>query len=126
MLTVSTLDYVLERGEKALLVERDTCNPDIWKAYTHRVLVELIDTDEGEGWIHLVNARGAPRDSLVVVNTAARNNVSVKNYGKTLDSSLDKLGTSLGGLRVINRRRERLELVNDFVKAVPKVDFHLV
>jgi hypothetical protein len=126
MLTVSTLDYVLERGEKALLVERDTCTPDIWKAYTHRVLVELIDTDEGEGWIHLVNARGAPRDSLVVVNTAARNNVSVKNYGKTLDSSLDKLGTSLGGLRGINRRRERLELVNDFVKAVPKVDFHLV
>src|SRR5579862_9447440 len=33
MMTVVILDYLLEQGEKVLLVECDTSNPDVWKAY---------------------------------------------------------------------------------------------
>jgi len=63
MLTVSTLDYVLERGDRALLVECDTSNPDIWKAYKERVPADLIDLDEAVGWIHPVNTCDSDRDS---------------------------------------------------------------
>ena len=126
MLTVSTLDYVLERGDKALLIECDTSNPDVWKAYKDLVPAELIDLDEADGWIHLVNTCDTHRDSLVVVNTAARNNVSVKNYGQTLDSSLEELGTKLVALWVINRQRDSLELLKEFMEAVPKADVHVV
>jgi len=42
-----------------------------------------------DGWIHLVNTCGRRRDSVVVINTAARNNLAVKQYGNTLDSSLE-------------------------------------
>jgi len=126
MLTVSTLDYVLERGDKTLLIECDTSNPDVWKAYKDLVSAELIDLDEADGWIHLVNTCDTHRDSLVVVNTAARNNVSVKNYGQTLDSSLEELGTKLVALWVINRQRDSLELLKEFMEAVPKADVHVV
>ena len=42
MMTVVVLDYLLEQGEKVLLVECDTSNPDVWKAYSHEIQGELI------------------------------------------------------------------------------------
>ena len=46
MMTVVILDYLLEQGEKVLLVECDTSNPDVWKAYGNEMEGELIDLDE--------------------------------------------------------------------------------
>ena len=126
IMTVATLDYVLERGDKALLVECDTSNPDVWKAYKDQVPAELIDLDEADGWIHLVNTCDSHRETVVVVNTAARDNVAVRQYGQTLDSSLEELGTKLVALWVINRQRDSLELLREFTDAVPKADVHVV
>jgi septum formation inhibitor-activating ATPase MinD len=103
MMTVATLDHLLERGTKALLVECDTSNPDVWKAYKEQIEAELIDLDEADGWIHLVNTCDRHREAVVVVNTAARNNAAVKQYGQTLDSSLEELGSTLVALWMINR-----------------------
>jgi hypothetical protein len=47
-----------------------------------------------------------------VANNAARNNVSVKHYGKTLDASIDELRTNFVALWVINRQRDSIELLN--------------
>jgi hypothetical protein len=126
MMTAATLDYLLEGGRKVLLVECDTSNPDVWKAYKELLHTELIDLDEADGWIHLVNTCDSHRDSVVVVNTAARNNLAVKQYGQTLDSSLEELGTKLVALWVINRQRDSLELLKGFMDAVPKADVHVV
>jgi hypothetical protein len=126
MMTAATLDYLLEGGRKVLLVECDTSNPDVWKAYKELLHTELIDLDEADGWIHLVNTCDSHRDSVVVVNTAARNNLAVKQYGQTLDNSLEELGTKLVALWVINRQRDSLELLKGFMDAVPKADVHVV
>ena len=87
MITLATVDHLLEQGANVLLVECDTSNPDVGKAYKEEVETELIDLDEADGWIHLVNTCDRRRDSVVVINTAARNNLAVKQYGSTLDSS---------------------------------------
>jgi MinD-like ATPase involved in chromosome partitioning or flagellar assembly len=126
MVTVATLDYLLAQQAKVLLVECDTSNPDVWKAYKEHLQTELINLDEGDGWIHLVNMCDAHRDSVVVVNTAARNNVGVTQYGRTLDSSLEELGRELVVLWVINRQRDSLELLKEFKDAVPKAAVHVV
>ena len=55
MMTVAMLDHLLEQGTKVILVECDTSNPDVWKAYREQVETELINLDEADGWIHLVN-----------------------------------------------------------------------
>ena len=49
MMTSATLDYLLERKIKVSLVESDTSNPDVWKAYKDFVPVELINLDESDG-----------------------------------------------------------------------------
>ena len=126
MMTVATLDHLLERGAKVLLVECDTSNPDVWKAYREQIEAELIDLDEADGWIHLVNTCDRYREGVVVVNTAARNNLAVKQYGATLDSSLEELGSKLVALWMINGQRDSLELLKEFMDAVPKADVHVV
>jgi hypothetical protein len=126
MMTLATLDYVMSRGDKVLLVECDTSNPDVWQAYKDELEAELIDLDDADGWIHLVNTCDSHRDSMVVVNTAARNNHAVKRFGQTLDGSLDELASKLVALWVINRQRDSLELLREFMDAVPKADVHVV
>lgn len=126
MMTAALLDYLLERNEKALLVECDTSNPDVWNAYKEHVPVELIDLDEADGWIHLVNTCDGHRDGSVVINTAARNNLAVRQYGKTLDSSLEELGSKLVALWMINRQRDSLELLREFMEVATRAEVHVV
>jgi hypothetical protein len=96
MMTLATVDHLLEQRENVLFVESDTSNPDLWKAYKEEVETELIDVEEADGWIHLVNTCDHRCDGVVVINTAARNSLAVKQYGRTLDSSLRE--SSGGGL----------------------------
>ena len=126
MMTVATIDMLLERGSKVLLVECDTSNPDVWKAYREQIEAVLINLDVADGWIRLVNACDGHREGVVVVNTAARNNLGVKQFGETLDSSLEELGSKLVALWMINRQRDSLELLKEFMDAVPKADVHVV
>ena len=126
MVTFAMLDYLLEREASVCLVESDTSNPDVWKAYKDFVPVELINLDESDGWVDLVNACEQHRERVVVVNTAARNNLAVSQYGQTLGSCLEELGSKLVALWVINRQRDSLELLTEFMEAVPTADVHVV
>ena len=121
------LDFYLARNTSVILVECDTANPDVFKAYKNHVRqTELIDLDESDGWIHLVNVCDATADSAVVINTAARNNLSVERFGATLQGSLEELGRPLIALWVINRQRDSLELLKAFGEAIPGAVVHVV
>jgi hypothetical protein len=126
MMTMATLDYLIERGEPVALIETDTSNHDVWNAYHEHIPTGLFDLDEADGWIDFVNTCSAQRDRTVVVNTAARNNIAVRQHGETLNASLDELGAKLLTLWVINRQRDGLELLEEFIAAVPKAGVHVV
>jgi hypothetical protein len=126
MLALASLDYLLGRGEKVLLVECDTSNADVWKAYHEEVEAELVNLDEANGWIRLVNVCDGKKDSSVVINTGARNNLGVSRYGLTLDGMLEELGRKLVVLWMINRQRDSLELLKEFAAAMPHSLVHVV
>jgi hypothetical protein len=125
MMTLAMVDYLIEDGQNVVLVECDTSNPDVWKAYKHLLPTELINLDEADGWIQLVNVCDRHRDRIVVINTPARSSVAVKRYGPILDRCLDELG-SMHVLWVINRQRDSVELLREFMDAVPRADVHVV
>jgi hypothetical protein len=62
----------------------------------------------------------------VVINTAARNNTGVSAYGTTLNSTLAELQRDLVTLWVINRQRDSLELLKDYMDAIPDTLVHVV
>ncbi len=126
LMTAATLDYLLERGTRVRLVESDTSNPDVWKAYKDLLPVELINLDQGDGWVDLVNTFDQNREGVVVVNTAARNNLAVAHYGQTLDHCLTELESKLVTLWMINRQRDSLELLKEFMDTLPTAEVHVV
>ena len=92
----------------------------------NEVVCELVNLDEADGWIRFVNICDEYKGSSVVVNTAARNNVGVAAYGRTLSQSLEELERQLVTLWVINRQRDSLELLQDYIDAIPNSTVHVL
>lgn len=126
MVTMALIDLLVSMGENVLLIESDTGNPDVWKTYKEEVETELIDLDQADGWIELVNLCEGKPDAVVVINTAARNNLGVSAYGETLNSTLAELKRKLVTLWVINRQRDSLELLKGYMDAIPNAAVHVV
>jgi hypothetical protein len=126
MVSMATLDYLQEQGESVLLIESDTSNSDVWKTYKDSMEAELVDLDDADGWIQLVNLCDSKPDSIVVINTAARNNQGVSAYGNTLNNTLTELKRDLVTLWVINRQRDSLELLKEYMDAIPDSLVHVL
>lgn len=126
LVTMAVVDYLEAQQEELLLIESDTSNPDVWKAYQEQVPSEVVNLDEVDGWIQLVNTCDRSPESTVVINTAARNNRGVSAYGSTLNSTLPELQRQLVTLWVINRQRDSLELLWDYMEALPEAVVHVV
>lgn len=126
VIAMSVVDYLQNMGENVLLIESDTANPDVWKAYHETVSNQLINLDEADGWINLVNVLDGNPDHVAVINSAARNSVGVSAYGETLNSTLAELKRKLVTLWVINRQRDSLELLKEYMDAIPNAIVHVV
>jgi len=126
LVSMALVDLLLARGERILLIESDTGNPDVWKAYHETVEAVLLNLDEAAGWIELVNLCHAQPDVAVVINTAARNNKGVTAYGETLNGTLAELDRTLVTLWVINRQRDSLELLKEYMEAIGGGELHVV
>lgn len=126
MVSMALVDYLGSREIPVLLVDSDTSNPDVYKAYREAVPCELVDLDKVDGWIHLVNLCDTNRDKVVVVNTAARSNTSVAKFGSTLSTSVAEMGRSLVALWAINRQRDSLELLKEFMDAMTGYRVHVL
>src|SRR5262249_24758477 len=117
-----------DQNSRVILVECDTSNPDVFKTYGQHPEVhpELLDLDGAAGWIQLVNVCDEHRGTPIVINSAARNNVAVRLYGGTLEGSLEDLGRRWVALWMINRQRDSLELLSEFMRAAPRAEVHAV
>ena len=126
LVAMATVDYFKNSGEDVVLIESDTSNPDVWKAYNESTETELLNLDEADGWMQLVNLCANKPDNIVVINTAARSNKSVSAYGEILSSTLVELKRDLVTLWVINRQRDSLELLKEYMDAIPNSEIHVV
>lgn len=126
MVCMSMIDYMRTRGENVLLIETDTSNPDVAKAYAEVVKTETIDLDEKDGWIVMLDTIEQNKDATVIVNTAARNNLAVTEFGEILNDNLNELKRKMTTLWVINRQRDSLELLREFMETMTNGKTHVV
>ena len=126
LMSMALLDFLQAGGQEPFLVETDTSVPDVFKTYQEETAGELVNLDEREGWIELVNLVESRADSAIVINTGARNQTGVTNFGRTLSKALGELGRKLVVLWMIDRKRESLELLSDFMTAIPEAEVHVV
>ena len=124
--TMATVDYLQAQGESVLLIESDTTNQDVWKAYKDSIDTALLNLDVADGWIELANTCENNPDSIVVINTAARNDRGVNIHGNILNSTLEELKRKLITLWMINPQRDSLELLREYRAAMPNAHVHVV
>lgn len=125
MVSLALLDYLRDKGP-LLLIETDTSNPDVFKIYGSKVKSEAINLDDKEGWLTLVDCIDAHKDHAIVINGAARANTSVDAHGPILNESLGELGRKLVTLWVINRQRDSLNLLAEYLKVMTNSETHVV
>src|SRR6478735_4168370 len=126
LMSMTLLDFLQAGRQEPFLVETDTSVPDVFKTYQEETAGELVNLDEREGWIELVNLVESRPENTIVVNTGARNQTGVSNFGRTLSKALGELGRKLVVLWMIDRKRESLELLSDFMAAIPEAEVHVV
>ncbi len=126
LMSIALIDFLHATGQRPFLVETDTSVPDVFKTYGETVGGELVNLDEREGWIDLVNLVESRHESTFVINTGARNQTGISNFGRTLSKALPELGRKLVVLWMIDRKRESLELLSDFREAIPEAEVHVV
>jgi MinD-like ATPase involved in chromosome partitioning or flagellar assembly len=126
LFSMAVVDFLGGTGREPFLVETDTSVPDVFKTYKGTIDGELVNLDEREGWIDLVNLVEARPDDTVVINTGARNQTGVTNFGRTLRKALPVLDRKLVVFWLIDRKRESLELLSDFAEALPEAEIHVV
>jgi hypothetical protein len=128
MVGEALMDDLLQRGLPVLLVETDISVPDVWRAYQNVSGVQALtlDLDEVDGWIVLSTTLSQHPHHVVVINTAARNDRGIVAHGPLLTKALAKLNRPLVTLWVINRQRDSLELLEDYLKIMPDAQTHVV
>jgi hypothetical protein len=124
--TMALLDYFATNHKYLKLIDADVNNPDVWRCYGRHTMGEVLNLDEVEGWIEMVNICDATPFKAVVINTPAQSNISVSKHMAVLLNSLRELARPLITLWVINRQRDSLELLNDYVALVSGGVIHVV
>jgi hypothetical protein len=132
VVSMALLDHLVSSNVPVQLVETDTSNPDVAKAYKATVDTELINLDVEDGWIVLLNL--CERLSLlekvpgrtIVVNTGSRNNDALNRFGHLLAASLEDLSIELVTVWVIDGNRDCLELLHEYLKLFPSTRVHVV
>lgn len=124
--TMALLDYFAINHKYLKLIDADTNNPDVWRCYGRQTDGEVVDLNDVEGWIRMVNVCDATPFKAVVVNTPAQSNMAAAKHAVILQDSLRELARPLITLWVINRQRDSLELLSDYMGMMEGGIVHVV
>jgi len=119
MVAMSVIDYLMDIGDPPMLIETDTGNPDVAKAYEQTVRTETVNLDDVDGWIDLANLMPEATTGLVI-NSAARSQKGLSSNWEILRAAAAELKKQITVIWVINRQRESVEALRDFADSVPE------
>jgi len=120
------LDYFTANHRFLKLIDADTNNPDVCRCYGRHAEGEVLNLDDVEDWIQMVNICDAMPFKAVVINTPAQSNNAVAKHSPILLNSLRELARPLITLWVINRQRDSLELLKDYMEHMKGGIVHVV
>lgn len=113
IMSAIALHTELESGSNPILVETDTANPDVYKAYKDACESYCFDIDDPDGWASTLNTIEKAGDRPVIINSGARNQKTIENYGDVLNM-LDDVTT----LWVVNSELDGLILLTNYLKKI--------
>ncbi len=123
MVGMGLIDYLRNEGREPVLIETDKKNPDVGRAHETEIQTEALDLSDQDGWVDLLDLCGKT-ESPVVINSGVG---ADETQGiDALEQSLESSGKKLVVLWVINRQRDSIELLRDFMKSIQSAEVHVV
>lgn len=121
-LSAALLDYLDVQGTSWFLIDTDTSNPDVWKAYCNENKKKgaTINLDSRDGWIDLVNTIEQREEECIVINTASRLSQSTQDFSIILTEVLSEVDRCMVSAWVINRQRDSLQLLKKHLDTMPE------
>jgi hypothetical protein len=122
MISLTLVQYLIDKyGESKTvsLIETDESNPDAGRVYKGKIPVTNAILDEDErGWILVTNLIEQNRDTLFVINSAARSNMGIRKNGRNFTAVLEngKMPCDLVILWPINRQKDSVVLLEEFLR----------
>ena len=113
--SMSVLDLLRVKENETVYVESDDSNPDVYKAVNKQIKSEICNLDDETGYINLGGIIEANSNACIVVNTAARAMAGIIEHGVILTEVVEELGRELVMLWPVNRQRDSLELLKNFL-----------
>jgi hypothetical protein len=124
MISMTLVQFLIDRygGEKSIhLIETDDSNPDVGRIYKGKIPTTGVTMDEDEkGWILVTSLIEQSRDTLFVINSAARSNMGIRKNGRNFTAVLEsgKIPYDLVVLWPLNRQKDSVILLEEFLKHV--------
>jgi hypothetical protein len=118
MVSIAIAENYILNQVPVYIIETDTSNPDVGKIYMQikDLPVERFSLDEKDGWLDMIDLiEKIPPEYDILVNTAARSNAGVGDYGSILNDNLQELGRELITFWPINRHRDSVELLKQYL-----------
>jgi hypothetical protein len=124
IITTVLVQFLIDRygGCKAVhLIETDESNPDVGRIYKGTIPVTPLLLDDREaGWITLFDLFEGSRDTLFVINSAARSNYGIEANGGDFSLSLEDQSIPYDFVTFwpVNRQLDCANLLFDYLKVM--------
>ena len=118
LVSMSVIDVLLTRGESVVLIESDDSNPDVYKSVNKLVKSVVLNLDGEDGYLSLCNVIESNPKAFIVVNTAARATKPIIDHGGIVVDTAKEMKRELVMFWTINRQRDSVELLCDFLDGV--------
>jgi hypothetical protein len=121
MISLTLVQFLIDRygEEKTIhLIETDESNPDVGRVYKGKIPVATLILDENEkGWIVMAQLIEQSRDTLFVINSAARSNMGIRKNGRNFAAVLEsgKVPYNFVTFWPLNRQRDSISLLEDYL-----------
>lgn len=122
LMAMIILHYFIQKGEKPILIETDTDNPDVLKSYSIKENGDFIgkscdificNMDNDAGWEKMLDIINDNPDRPIIINSGARNSMALANYGEVLNELPD-----FKTIWLINNKADSMNLLMRFMKIV--------
>jgi hypothetical protein len=124
MASMTLVQFLIDRyGDSKIihLIETDDSNPDVGRVYKGKIPMTGATMDEDEkGWILVTSLIEQSRDTLFVINSAARSNMGIRKNGRNFTAVLEngRIPYDLVILWPLNRQKDSVTLLDEFLRYV--------
>lgn len=128
LMAIVLVALLYREGLKVILVEADSTNCEAFLAYdkVDGVTCEAIDLDTKDGWMTLADLAQNNPESVIVVDTGARQEIGAESSLPFLIECLQELDRKHVTFWMMNPQRASVELLRDFIEAVQDTQVHAV